>query len=415
MPGFLSFLRDNSRWLAGGFLLTFFSSYGQTFFIALSAGDIRLEYGLSHGEFGGIYMLATLASAATLPFLGQIVDRMSPRGVTFIIVPMLALAAILMAVSHHLLLLVLAIYLLRLFGQGMMTQNAFTAIARWFVAQRGRAMSITVVGVNAGEALFPVLFVLLAGLIGWRYAWLAGAATLLIVALPAIAFLMKVERTPRASDPPVPVARSRDWTRAEVLRDPLFYLTTLGVLAPGFIGTTIFFHQIYLVELRGWSLELFATSFTFMAATVVIFALIAGQLVDRYSATGLLPTFLFPLGFACLVLGVMDAQWASFVFMGLLGISYGLQHTLFGALWPEIYGLKNLGAIRAMIVAMGVLATAVGPGLTGVLIDIGISYPAQIVAMGLYCLAAGLLMIFVSRRLSARALPFSHPSVSRTP
>lgn len=409
------FLRENARWLAGGFLLTFFSSYGQTFFIALSAGDIRFEYGLSHGEFGGLYMIATLASAATLPFLGQIVDRLSPRAVTLIVVPMLSLAALMMAFSQNIVLLFVTIYLLRLFGQGMMTQNAATAIARWFVAQRGRAMSVTVIGVNAGEALFPVFFVLLAGAIGWRNAWILGALTLLLVALPLIAWLVKVQRAPRASDPPVPKVRARDWTRAEVLRDPVFYLTLMGVLAPGFIGTTIFFHQVYLVDLRGWSLEVFASSFTFMAITTVTFALWAGQLVDRFSAIALLPSFLFPLAAACLVLGLFDAQWTVFLFMGLLGLSYGFQHTLFGALWPEMYGLRNLGAIRAITVAMGVLATAVGPGLTGVLIDFEISYPAQIVAMGLYCLGAGLLMIYVSRRLKARVLSSPEASASTAP
>jgi MFS family permease len=412
MPGFIHFVRDNARWLAGGFLLTFFSSYGQTFFIALSAGDIRFEYGLSHGEFGGLYLLATLASAATLPFLGQIVDRLSPRAVTIVVVPMLAFAAMMMAFSQHILLLLLALYLLRLFGQGMMTQNAATAIARWFVAQRGRAMSVTVIGVNAGEAVFPFAFVVVAALVGWRNAWLLGAATLVLVALPLIAGLVRVQRAPRASDPPAKRVRARDWTRREVLRDPYFYLTMAGVLAPGFIGTTIFFHQVYLVELRGWSLEVFATSFAFMAAMTVTCALLAGQLIDRFSSVGLLPSFLFPLALACLVLGLAEGQWSAFAFMGLMGVTYGFASTLFGALWPDMYGLKNLGAIRAMTVAVGVLSTAVGPGLTGLLIDRGVSYPAQIVVMGIYCACAGLLMIFVSRKLRQRVLSSPDPSDS---
>ncbi|MGQ2902630.1 MAG: MFS transporter [Neoaquamicrobium sediminum] len=402
---FLAFIRNNARWLAGGFLLTFFSSYGQTFFISLSSGHIRSEYGLSHGQFGTVYMVATLASAATLTYLGQIVDKRSPRAVTFIIVPILAFACVLMAFSHHIVLLLLAIYLLRLFGQGMMSQNAFTAIGRWFVAQRGRATSLTAIGVNAGEASFPLLFVLVAGALGWRNAWLAGAVTLLVVALPLISWLVAKDRTPQASDPAAPVAAARDWSRAEVLRDPLFYMAMAGVLAPGFIGTTVFFHQIYLVELRGWSLEAFAASFAFMAATVVVFSLVAGQLVDRYSAKAMLPTFLIPLGLACLVLGFVEAQWAAFVFMGLMGISYGFTNTVFGALWPEIYGVRYLGAIRAVTMALGVFATALGPGLTGYLIDAGVSFPAQVVAMGIYCFGACVMLVGVSRRLFARSLP----------
>ncbi|WP_048648750.1 MFS transporter [Nitratireductor soli] len=399
---FLSFLRENARWLAGGFLLTLFSSFGQTFFISLSAGDIRAEYGLSHGAFGTLYMLATLASAFTLPRLGQIVDRYSARTVTCIIVPMLALAAVSMALSHSIILLVVTIYLLRLFGQGMMTHNSLTAMGRWFSAQRGRAVSIATLGHNAGEALLPLAFVAVAGAVGWRNSWLIAAALLLVVALPVISGLMAVERAPRASDPAPRSSKARDWTRGEVVRDPAFYLTLMGVMAPGFIGTTVFFHQIYLVDLRGWSLEVFASSFTFMASMTVIFALVAGQLIDRFSAVALLPGFLIPLAAACLVLAGFEAQWSAFAFMGLMGVSYGFSSTLFGSLWPEVYGTRHLGSIRALTVAIMVFATAMGPGLTGFLIDRGVSYPLQIGLMGAYCLLASAVLLFVSRRLAVR-------------
>jgi MFS family permease len=147
---FLTFVRENARWLVGAFLLTLFSTFGQTVFISLSAGHIRSEYGLSDGGFGTLYMAATLASAMTLPQFGKIVDRYSPMAVTLLIVPGLALACVLMAASHSIVMLVVTIYMLRLFGQGMMTHNAMTATARWFVAQRGKAVSVVTQGVKAG-------------------------------------------------------------------------------------------------------------------------------------------------------------------------------------------------------------------------------------------------------------------------
>lgn len=402
---YLIFLRDNAHWLAGGFLLTLFSSFGQTFFISLSAGDIRAEYGLSHGAFGTLYMLATLASAFTLPRLGQIVDRYSARRVAFIIIPLLALACVLMSLSHSLVVLVVTIYMLRLFGQGMMTHNSLTAMGRWFSAQRGRAVSVATLGHNVGEATLPLAFVAIAALVGWRNSWFIAAALLLVFALPVISGLIAVERAPRAGDPAARRSTVRDWTRGEVLRDPVFYLLLLGVMAPGFIGTTIFFHQIYLVELRGWSLEVFASSFTFMASMTVVFALISGQLIDRFSAVALLPGFLVPLGAACLILAGSEAQWSAFAFMGLMGVSYGFSSTLFGALWPEVYGIRHLGSIRALTVAIMVFATAMGPGITGFLIDRGVSYPLQIGVMGVYCLAACVVLLFVSRGLNARLQP----------
>jgi MFS family permease len=398
----LTFLRDNARWVAGGFLLTFFSSFGQTYFISLSAGDIRAEYGLSHGGFGTLYMLATLASAATLPQLGKIVDRISVASTVLLAAPVLAVACILMAWSSSLVLLVLAVYLLRLFGQGMFTHIAMTAMGRWFAAQRGRAISLTAIGVNLGEAVFPISFVGVAALLGWRGSWLLAAGVLLVVALPVIYGLLKVERTPQsvALDPDRPAAR--DWTRAEVVRDPLFWASLSGVLAPPFIGTTIFFHQVYLSELRGWEPSVFAASFAIMSSMTILFALIAGQLVDRFSATRLLPSFLVPLSLSCFVLASTHAPWGAYAFMALMGISYGFSSTLFGALWPELYGSKHLGGIRSLIVAFMVFATAMGPGLTGALIDAGISYPGQIAAMGVYSVAVIMIMTLVSRRALAR-------------
>ena len=388
----LGFLRDNARWLAGGFLLTFFSTVGQTTFISLSAGDVRAEYGLTHGQFGAVYMLGTLASALTLPRLGPVVDRYSARTVAMVVIPVLAGAAVLMAVSRHIALLLVAIYLLRLFGQGMMVHTAYTAVARWFAAQRGRALSLVIIGHNAGDALFPPAFVALAAIAGWRGVWWIAAAALLLAALPAVASLIAIDRRPRSSDPAPRIVDARDWTRAEVIRDPVFYMAILGVAAPSFIVTTIFFNQVYLVELRGWSLSVFASSFAVMALINTGFTLVSGQLIDRFSGLALLPFVLLPLGLACFVLGSVEAQWSAFVFMGLIGVSNGLSTTLFGAVWPEIYGLKHFGAIRSLIVAASVLGSAAGPGLSGWLIDLGVSYPAQIVAMGIYCFGVSLLL-----------------------
>lgn len=402
---YFSFIRQNSRWLLGGFLLTFFSSFGQTFFISLSGGAIREEYGLSNGEFGLTYMFATLGSALTLPFLGKIVDHITVAKTVLIIIPALALASVAMGYSHSIILLVLILYLLRLFGQGMMTHTSMTAMGKWYSTQRGRAVSIAVVGHQAGEAFLPIIYSAALLVFTWRETWSLSAAFLLFVALPAIYFLMQVERIP--SDAEVTLSaksKVKNWTRAEVLKDGYFWVMLIAVLAPSFIGTTLFFHQDYLLELRGWNKLEFSVSFSFMALLTFMFALVAGHLVDRFSATSMLPYFLLPLAAACTAMWAFESVSGSYIFMGLLGVSYGFSSTLFGALWPEIYGTKYLGAVRSIIIAMMVFGTAIGPGLTGYLIDIGVSYPLQILTMGIYCLAASVIMLFVSRKINARRL-----------
>ena len=404
MVAFYTFARENLRWILGGFLLTFCSSFGQTFFIALSGGQIREEYGLSNGEFGGIYMLATLGSALVLPQLGRLVDIISVSRTALIIMPMLALACVSMAFSDSIYLLILTLFGLRLFGQGMMTHTAMTAVGRWFAGHRGRAVSLVALGQQTGEALFPLVYVIIALAVGWRNTWLMGAFFLVVLALPVVFGLMRVERQPRSTDKPAAVTSGRQWQRGEVLRDGMFWAMSVGVFAPAFIGTSTFFHQAHLVEIRDWTPQFFASSFVVMTILTIISGLISGQLVDKYSAIKLLPYFLLPLGFACLVLGAVEARYGLYIYMALLGISYGSSITLFGALWPEIYGTKYLGSVRSVIVALMVLSSALGPGVTGYLIDYGIPYPSQIFTMGAYCLVVSLIMLFVSRQVTKRQL-----------
>lgn len=412
IPGFL---KDNGRWIGGGFLLFLFSSFGQTFFISLSAGDIRREYGLSHGSFGSLYMAATLCSAFTLPRIGPLIDRHAPGRVVLFVLPMLALACFLMAVSTHVILLFVALYLLRLFGQGMVSHLAFTAMGRWFAAQRGKALSLATLGMNVGEACFPMVFVALSAASGWRSAWWVGALAIVLLALPSIAMLVRRDRASEASTVGARPTNSRHWTRLEVMQDPLFYLMMLAMIPPALIGNTIFFHQVYLVELRGWPTGTFASSFPLMAGTTVAFTLVAGQLVDRLSATALLPFYLLPMGFGCILLGSAQGSWAALAFMVLFGVSNGFSLSLFGALWPEVYGLVHLGAIRSLIVATLIFVAAVGPGVSGMLIDLGVSYPAIITLLGVYCLGVSLLMVFTSRLVRVRSVDLVRLAKRPTP
>lgn len=395
---FLTFIGRNARWLSGGFLLCFFSSFGQTFYISLSNGDIRREFDLSNGDFGLIYMAATLASAATLPTLGWTLDRFKAWQVAAVTVLCLALATALMSFAASLPLLVLALYVLRLFGQGMMTETAMTATGRWFAANRGRAMALISLGFHVGTGLFPLIFVGVAASLGWRGTWLACGAVLVVIALPILAWTTAKDRDPQSEPKTRERPAVRDWTMREVVASPTFWLVASAVLAPPFIGTTLFFHQVYLTELRGWPIEVFASGFGVMSVTTVVFALLCGALVDRFSAVQLLPFFLIPMALACFVVWLLSAEVTIFVFMVFLGISNGFSSTLLGALWPELYGTKHLGSVRSVTVALMVLASALGPGMTGVLIDRQVDYPLQIGVMGLYCVAISLVMAVVAMR-----------------
>lgn len=399
----LAFIRSNIRWLMGGLILTFFSSFGQTYFIALFSSEIRATFSLSHGDFGGIYMAGTLASAATLVWLGRVVDFYPVSTVALWVCIALALACLSMSLVSSAWMLVLVIFGLRLFGQGMMSHIAMVAMGRWYSAERGRAVSITSMGFQVGTGVFPLIMVSLIGLIGWRASWVLAATLMIFIALPSIFLLMRKERIPRGQQPEAEESvQKKQWTHSEVLADPIFWIMVTGVIAPSFIGTSVFFHQAHIAEIKNWSRELIAGSIAVAAITTVIFSLISGWLIDRLSARQLLPFFLVPLGLGNIVLGWMDNASIIIIYMILHGVSNGISNTLFGAIWPEVYGTRHLGSVRSLIMAAMVIASALGPGATGWLIDYGIGFNIQLIAMGVYCLLTTVLMGMVSIALKRR-------------
>jgi len=402
LQSYATFLSTNFRWLLGGFLLTMFSSFGQTFFISLSTGDIRQAFGLTSGEYGTIYMVATLASAVTLTFFGRIVDHFSIVKTTTLCTLMLALACIAFAQATSLVVLILALYGLRLFGQGMMTHIALTAMGRWYARNRGKAVSIASLGFNAGLALFPISFVAVVALIGWREAWLVAAGIMVLVALPAIVLLLRKDRTPQGEAKEETDYSKSQWTVSQMLRDPLFWPTIVFLLGPAFISTAIFFHQDFMLEIRGWSINLFAWTFVMLTVIAVVAGVISGIFIDKTSAVSLMPMYLVPLGIGCAILALASSSTALIIYMALLGVTMGVNASIFGSIWPEIYGVKNLGAIRSIVTAMMVFSSALGPGVMGWAIDLGISLSTQFVAMAVFCALGTFALLMSSSRYRQR-------------
>lgn len=404
----LYFLRADPRLLAYGFLLAFGSGFGQTYFIALFSGNLRAEYGISHGGFGAVYAAATILSAAVITMTGRWIDHIDLRRWTVMVVLLLAAACLAMALAWNMASFFVAIFLLRQMGQGLMSHTAVTSQARYYVSARGRAVATAGMGHPFAEAILPPAAILLMAAIGWRESWFVIAAAVVIVILPLSLWLLRghgarheihlvASRMEAAGDGGRAANGVRNWTRGEVLRDYRFYVLLPVMLAPAFIGTGIFFHQILLVESKGWSLDLWAASFVAFAASNVASALVFGVVVDRVGALRALPYMLAPLGLACLLLALSDASPAIWGFMVLAGLTVGMTTTFLGVFWPEAYGTRHLGAIRSVGMALMVFSSALSPVFMGTLLDRGVTIESLTLGFALYCAAASALAVVASR------------------
>ncbi|MDD7971059.1 MFS transporter [Roseinatronobacter alkalisoli] len=396
------FLRQNLRWLSAGFVLTFVSAFGQTWFISLFAGVIKAEHALTDGSWGSLYTLATLGAAALMFWRGSLADTVALSRLAPVIALIFALAALAMALANTVWVLAAALFLLRFCGQGMFSHMAMTAMGRWFEANRGKAVSIANLGHSAGEVVVPLVTVLAIGAIGWRLSWIGVALLISLGIAPLLWVLLRNDRSPRGQRQGTMLAglHGRQWTRQEAARHWLLPALLPVLLTPGFIGTVVFFHQVHIAEVKGWSLVSMAPGYSAFAATTVIAALVAGWAADRFGAQRLLPVLLLPTGFGIFVIGPAEQVVAWYVALGLIGMTQGIASALWGTLLPAVYGTRNLGAIRSLATTIMVVSTAIGPGITGILIDQGMNFPAQSLMMGAWCMGLAGACFLIDRRLT---------------
>ena len=402
---YFQFVGRHWRFLGFGFFLAFFSSFGQTYFIALFGGDIRETFGLSHGDFGFVYSVATLAAGLCLIWLGRRLDDVDLRVFSVLICTALIGACFLFAAVPSVMVLYVAIFALRLVGQGLMSHTALTSMSRYFDADRGKAISIASLGFPASQAVFPLMVVAMIASLGWRQAWLAFGAMGVVVLVPAVLWLLKghterhralAERMTAAVAAETP--SRRQWRLHDVLRDVRFYLVMPAVIAPGFLMTGVIFHQVHLVETKGWSLAWFATCFIAFGAVTLVSGMVAGPFADRYGAIRVLPYYLIPMAFGLAVLWNFDQPVSALVFLCLVGVTNGAARTISGAMWAETYGVAHLGGIRALIAAIQVFGTAISPVGMGWMLDAGIAMES-IAAMCVGYIAAATVLTMIRMRM----------------
>ncbi|QQA42767.1 MFS transporter [Pelagovum pacificum] len=403
----LKFVRENAAFLLAGVLIAFTSSYGQTYFISIFAGQIREEFSLSHGNWGLIYTVGTTISAMTMVWAGALTDRFRTRQLGLIVMVGLAIASLAMAAVPSAMMLIAVIFLLRLTGQGMMSHLAMVSMARWFVARRGTAMSIASMGFALGQAVLPIAFVALLGIFDWRLLWV-GAALLVMLTLPVIISLLRLERTPQsvAESTQSTGMGNRHWTRNEVIRHPLFWMMIPALLGPPAWGTALFFQQVHLVEVKGWELAQWVALMPIFTVMMIGSNFSCGLAIDKLGSPAAISVYMIPFALGSLIIGASGSLTMAGLGLAVFAIGNGMQTTTPGAFWAEFFGTRHLGSIKAVASAIMVFGSAIGPGLTGVLIDYGIDFPQQLFGIAVYFACAGALAVFgVLRARSALPAP----------
>ena len=386
-----------------GFIFTFFSSFGQSFFLGIFNPSIRNELSFTHGQFGSIYAAATLLSSFILIWLGKKIDDINIFKFALLVALLLSFSCFFFSKISSITFLFIAILLMRFSGQGMMSHTATTTISRYFTKSRGKALSTGWFGLSTAEFILPVLMIYLLSIIDWKIIWIY-ISILVLIFLPIISFYLiknlnfdSREETPEKNEN---FKNIKNWTRLDVVKDYRFYIICMNMLAMPWIATGVFVYQSFILSSKGWGPYIIAQSFMVYSITSVITLFVAGFLIDKFTSRKLLIYMNLPLLLSAGVLFYFKNPVSSFFFLGLIGISNGLANVLGSSTWAEIYGVRHIGSIKALTTALMVFATAFGTALFGFLIDKGLSIENISIISGTYIFSSIILLILIKEKLN---------------
>ena len=368
-------LNLNKKILLFGIIFTFFSSFGQSFFLGLFNPSIRDELNITHGQFGTIYAGATICSSLVLVWFGKKIDEMRIFNYSLIVIAFLFFSSLFFSFINSIYFLVVAIFLMRFSGQGLMSHTSSTTISRYFNRRRGKALSGIWFGLSFAEFFLPILIIFLLSIFSWRIIW-QFISIIIIIILPIVVFYtvknLDIEsREKNIFDNKNKFRDIRSWRRSEVLKDFKFYIISLNMLAMPWIVTGVFIYQSFITESKLWGSYIIPQSFMIYSATSIFTLIASGFLVDKFTSRKLIPLMNLPLLFGLIVLYFLDQSYSAYLFFGLMGVSNGLANVLGSSTWAEIYGVRYLGSIKALTTAFMVFSTAFGTALFGLLIDKG--------------------------------------------
>ena len=377
------FFLANRNILLFAIILTLYSGFGQTFILSLYIPEIIKEFEISRGFYSSIYAAATLCSGITIIFAGKLIDRMPIMKFTMLVIAGIIAANLMAGLSMNIFMLFLAIFMLRFFGQGLLTHTSMTSMGRYFSKSRGKALSIAYLGFPIAEAAMPIAIITLVLTIGWRESFLLSSVFILVTLIPLVLILMKnfnsskiVEEagTKLRKTKEISIDQQRTWAQREIVKTLDFYVFAPTVFIVGFTLTALFFYQTFIADFKGWSLEWMALNITAYAVSSLIFSILTGPLIDRYSAGKVFPFVLIPMIAGLLVLAFSSHTLATPAFWFLVGISAGANPTVSNALYAETYGVRSLGAIRSIFTFIMIISTAAGPVVYSVMLDSGFNF-----------------------------------------
>jgi len=357
-----------------GAVLIALSGPGQTAGFSVFVDPLTEHLDVGRGQLTFAYLVGTLAASTTGAWLGRVIDRRGVAPVLPWVALGLCLATVLASVSTHLVMLTVAIYGLRSFGQTGMPLAASVFVAKNVVHRRGAALGLLTALGGSTIALTPFIAARVIPRIGWQATWMLEGVVVVLMGLVMAGVIRRLRlEHPHVDDQEV-INDVATTDEPRHLRRNGFLVVTFGYATTGFVSTALAFHQIAVLGERGLSAAAAASNFLPQSVASALVALVVGRLVDRVPSRIVVPFSMLTLTVAVLSLTFVNSSVGAVGFGIALGSAAATIAASEGALLARWIGRETLGTWRGRMTSVMVISTAIAPFVFSLLADWAGSY-----------------------------------------
>jgi len=394
-PNKFSFI-DPKKWpFYYGYVLLFFGSIGilfsvpgQTVGVSVFTDPIKNALHLSRNQFSNAYMIGTLLSAFFITKAGFLFDKVGARIIAFFAVLGLSLAVFSMSFSEAVntfifsvfktkswvftfVLLSLLFFLLRFFGQGVLTMASRNMIMMWFTKNRGKINSISSITISLGFSSAPILLNFLNDTYGWELSWQILGVILVFFSIVVIQFYRNKPEDfnlfPDGVSAAVTLQRKaneeKSFTLQEAKQTRAFWMFALALSFNSFFFTGFTFHIVSIFKEQLYTKDQAIAVFLPISVVAIIVSIIGNILSDYSNHKNYLFIMIFSGLLASLGLFFLSENVGFYMLIVGLGAYAGLFGVVNAVTWPKYFGRKHLGAITGKVTSFLVIASAIAPSL----------------------------------------------------
>lgn len=361
-----------NRWrvVVGGVLMNL--ALGSLYAWSVFVLPLEKEFGWKRAQTSWVYTIAIVTFATTFVLAGRIQDKRGPRLCAFLGAVLVSLGFFLTSLTTSLTFLYVVFGLIVGAGNGFGYATPIPVASKWFPDKRGLVVGMMVAGYGGGSAVIGPMATNLIVSIGWRPTFQLLAGIFLVMGLVGTWLMTNPPQgyRPAGWTPSAAVAARRDFSTAEMLRTPQFYLLWVAYCLGTTAGQMTISQLVPFARSAGLSAAAAAFAITVGAVGNAGGRILSGWLSDAVGRLTTLRIMVLASAAAMPLLFAFREEIVLFyVLVAAVYWCYGTQLSVFASTTADLYGTRNLGLNYGVLFTAWGVAGILGPIIGGRVFD----------------------------------------------